>query len=136
MTRRKYYKLIGIIVLVTIAACNFTPLNVLFKLSVDSDHYQYSNLSGTVTFSEDWFKKRTISDVTKFRKVSPSCIAEGFENDTLMYRLFSKNPLAFWRWKEYFTDERYDLPFARWTEISNKRENYLNSLPATPCRDF
>lgn len=41
--------------------------------------------------------------------------------DKKMYRLFSKNPLAFWRWRLYFFDERYQLPYKDWAEIEKVR---------------
>lgn len=136
MTRKKAYRLAGILVLLTLLAANFTPLNWLFKISVDADRYCYSNLSGTVTVMENRFKNRAISNFGQFSQVKPECRVPGFESDTLMYRLFSKQPLAFWRWKEYLTDERYQLPYASWEEVKERRKTYIDTLSNTPCRDF
>ncbi|WP_199140530.1 hypothetical protein [Pedobacter sp. ASV12] len=44
------------------------------------------------------------------------------QQDKNIYRLFSKNPLAFWRWRMYFFDERYKLPYKNWEEIKKTRE--------------
>lgn len=126
----------AILLLITILAFNFTPLNLLFKWSVDADYYAYSNYSGTVTVTEDWYKRKLIGNVSAFAKVNPACVTKGFENDTTMYRLFSKNPLAFWRWKDYLTDERFDLPYARWKDIEKRRLPYIDTIANTPCRDF
>ncbi len=136
MTRKKAYWLTGILLLVTVLAANLTPLNWLFMISVDADRYCYANLSGTVTVMENRFKNRAISDFSQFSHVKPECRVPGFEGDTLMYRLFSKQPLAFWRWKEYLTDERYNLPYITWETIKERRMPYIDTLSNTPCRDF
>jgi hypothetical protein len=45
------------------------------------------------------------------------------KNDTTLYRLFNKNPFAFWRIKSFFTDPKYKLPYKNWKEIERKRGN-------------
>ena len=56
-------------------------------------------------------------------KVVPDKFVEEYPStkDTVVYRLFWKNPLAFWRWAEYFNDKRYDLPYKSWESIRKKR---------------
>jgi hypothetical protein len=43
--------------------------------------------------------------------------------DTVVYRLFWKNPLCFWRWYWYLTDEleQYNFPYKSWNEIKKRR---------------
>jgi len=42
--------------------------------------------------------------------------------DKNIYRLFAKNPFAFWRWWSYFYDERYHFPYKNWEEIKKIRD--------------
>ena len=45
--------------------------------------------------------------------------------DTVVYKIFKRNPFAFWRWINYVTgDEKYDFPYKSWTEIEKRRTNY------------
>lgn len=136
MRVKRRYKIIGAIVIIMIIVANINPVNALLKMSVDAEHYSYSNASGTATFMEDFYKGRKIGKLEEFRVINPICIVPGFENDTLMYRLYAKNVLAFWRWKSYFTDYRYELPYADWKEIATRRKSYIDTLPHVPCLDF
>jgi hypothetical protein len=136
MPAKRVYRMTAILLLLTLLAFNLTPLNLLFKWSVDADYYTYSNYSGTVTVAEDWYKRKLISNLSAFERVNPACATRGFESDTTMYRLFRKNPLAFWRWKDYLTDKRFDLPYADWNEIEKRRRSYIDTIANTPCRDF
>ena len=43
------------------------------------------------------------------------------EKPPVVYRLFWKNPLAFWRWSDYLSDDpHYKLPYKDWNEIKKK----------------
>lgn len=76
-------------------------------------HYSYSNSDDlNTTFVEKFgsnysFRTKVYDD---YRYSHPN-------NDTLMYRNFWKNPLCFWRWKEYFTDKKYQLPYISRSEV-------------------
>jgi hypothetical protein len=50
------------------------------------------------------------------------------------HRLFSKNPLSFWRWASYFSDKRYELPYLNWDEVRKRRGYDLKY--ATSFQDF
>ncbi len=90
----------------------------LFKNFVDERHYRYSNYNGSFTFYE--FMSRDFEMMHRGHKV---CLSHRPNlKDKQIYRLFSKNPLAFWRWRLYFFDERYKLPYRDWEEIKNIRE--------------
>jgi hypothetical protein len=49
------------------------------------------------------------------------------KGDSVIYRLFSKNPLAFWRINKYFTDPKYKLPYRSWAKIKIKRKYELKN---------
>ncbi|MCZ2458284.1 MAG: hypothetical protein LC128_01545 [Chitinophagales bacterium] len=119
MQKKKKIKwwIIGIILFMIIS--NLPPLKGVFGLILDDDYYRYSNGDGSLTFSEIPFKGRlyNLSPIVpkSFIQTHPNT------NDTLVYRLFWKNPLYFWRWGEYFYDKRYELPYKSWHEIRKKR---------------
>ncbi len=85
---------------------------------VDERHYRYSNANGSFTFYE--FMSRNF----EMMKIShQECLLDHPKlKDKNVYRLFSKNPLAFWRWSMYLFDERYRLPYKDWKEIEQKRK--------------
>lgn len=105
--------IIGIIIL-----SNMSPFVWFFKNFVDERHYRYSNYNGSNTFTE--FKSRNFE---MMKSVHRSCLlSHPNQKDRNIYRLFSKNPLAFWRWRLYLFDERYRLPYKDWKEIKKRRE--------------
>ncbi len=96
---------------------NFPPLKYVFDLSIDSEYHKYSNYNGTFTFVE--FKghnyemmKRVYSE---FKKTNST------KEDTTLYRVFSKNYFCFWRWKDYYEDKRFLLPYKSWSIIRHNR---------------
>ncbi len=112
-------KFIILFVLVGLVS-NISPVHEIFSLFGDSDHFKYSNANGEFTFVE--FKGR---DTVMLKKVFN--LYSEKTNDTILYRLFSKNPLAFWRIKKYFTDPKYNLPYKNWDEIKSKRTYELKN---------
>lgn len=115
MKRNKKIILIiaGIIIL-----SNVFPLTHLLRIAVDEGHYRYSNYNGSVTLIE--FMERGL-DMMKNRH-SACLLAQPSLKDKRIYRLFSKNPLAFWRWGLYFFDGRYQFPYKSWEEIKKTRD--------------
>lgn len=103
---------IGIILL-----SNMSPFVWMLKNSIDEGHYRYSNYNGSNTFTE--FMSRNFE---MMKNVQKRCTLHHPKKDKNIYRLFSKNPLAFWRWRLYFFDERYKLPYKNWEEIKKIRE--------------
>jgi hypothetical protein len=112
-------KKIIIIILIIMLVSNIPPLKNVISLFMDEGYFRYSNGNGSVTFCEIPFKRRfyNLSPIVpqKFIQLNPN------SSDTIIYRLFWKNPVAFWRWGEYFYDKRYKLPYKIWGEIRKRR---------------
>lgn len=119
MLKRKKIKWWIISIILFMLISNIPPLKGVFGLVFNNDYYRYSNGDGSVTFSEFPFKGRLYN----LSLVVPKNFVDGHPDtkDTLMYRLFWKNPLYFWRWSEYFYDKRYRLPYKSWHEIRKRR---------------
>lgn len=112
-----FYKKIIISAILVIILSNTSPFVWILKNSVDEKHYRYSNYNGSNTFCE--FMDLNIE---MMKQVQKSCLANyPDQKDKNMYRLFSKNPLAFWRWRLYFFDERYKYPYKNWEDIKKTR---------------
>lgn len=107
-----YSALVGLVVILS----NISPIHNIFSLFLDINHSKYSNATGEFTFIEEW-KGRDIAMMNRwhenFKKTE--------KKDTILYRLFTKNPLAFWRIKSFFTDSKYQLPYENWEEIERRR---------------
>jgi hypothetical protein len=105
--------IIGFIVLIS----NLPPLKYWLNYIIDEKHYRYSSYYGEFTIID-----RSISNVKgvllsfdEYKKTYQ------LKNQNL-YRIFYKNPLAFWRWHSYFgNDPRYNLPYMNWNEIKKRR---------------
>ena len=105
--KRKHLKLI-IACFVFIILSNFWPIKALFELFVDWDHYSYSNGDGRVKFTEARYK----GSVFYFHRTFPEPMKKQYPGaDTIFYRNFTKNPFAFWRYRDYLTDPIYTLPY-------------------------
>lgn len=99
---------------------NFSIFRTLFHIFTDEGYYRYSNYNGSSTTEEPVFKGAGLS---RPKAAQQHClIAYPNQLDKKLYRLFWKNPLAFWRWRSYFVDERYKLPYKSWKEIENLRK--------------
>lgn len=110
----------SVILLVVILLSNISPIHDVFSLFGDSDHFRYSNYNGEFTFVE--FKGR---DTAMLKRKLEHYKSE--KGDSVIYRLFSKNPLAFWRINKYYTDPKYKLPYKSWAEIKAKRKYELKN---------
>lgn len=111
---KKYIK-ISLIILAFCILSNFFILNALFNVFTDEGYYRYSNYNGSCSTEEGIFKDVGLS---RPKAAHRSCLkAHPDMPDKKLYRLFWKNPLLFWRWKSYFVDERYELPYKNWKEI-------------------
>ena len=107
-----------VVLLLFLAISNLPVVKDVYGLLFDEDHYRYSNANGTYTGQDIKSRRYNLSPT-----VPKQFLAEypGI-TDTLVYRLFWKNPLAFWRWYEYVSgDPRYNLPYKSWKEIEKKR---------------
>jgi len=47
--------------------------------------------------------------------------------DTIIFRIFKQNPLVFWHWRDYISnDHKYQFPYKDWNEIKKRRpSNYV-----------
>ncbi|WP_316819227.1 hypothetical protein [Pedobacter nyackensis] len=113
----KRSKKISIIVGCIVILSNVPPFTGLLKTFVDERHYRYSTYNGSFTFYEFMSRKfEMMNDIHK------SCLLSQPDlKDKQIYRVFTKNPLAFWRWGLYFFDERYKLPYKDWEGIKKIR---------------
>ncbi|KQC01464.1 hypothetical protein [Pedobacter sp. Hv1] len=115
--KKKYKKLIVITGAIIIIS-NLPPFSSIFHLVFDGSRpYRYSNADGSFTFQEIWLR-----DYNNMMRVYLQKRKHFTLRDKKVYRLFSKNPLAFWRWRAYFIDKRYDLPYKNWDEIERLRD--------------
>ncbi len=106
-------KFIFFFVLIVLGS-NISPVHEIFSLFGDSNHFKYSNDNGEFTFVE--FKGRDTAMMNRWLTAYKQQ-----SKDTVLYRLFSKNPFAFWRIKSYFIDPKYNLPYKNWEEIEKTR---------------
>jgi hypothetical protein len=107
------------VLIIIMLISNFPPIKSVISLFTDENHYRYSNADGSFTGVDIPFKGRLYN----LAPVLPKSFKEKHptSSDTIVYRLFWKNPLAFWRWGEYYYDKRYNLPYLSWKEIRKKR---------------
>lgn len=95
---------------------NTPPFKYLVDWAMDLHNYKFSNASGSFTVTNTATTKMTgiNSAFQEYIKINHPPF-----RDTVLYRIFSKNPLAFWRWSSYLFDERHKLPYKSWDEIKN-----------------
>ena len=93
---------------VLIVLSNFFPIKAFFEIVVDEYHYQYSNGDGKWKFTERRIKGSTFN----FRRTFTEAAKREMPGaDTIIYRNFTKNPFAFWRYRDYLTNPIYTLPY-------------------------
>lgn len=109
-----------IIVVAVVVLSNIWPITAILKVTVDGDmYYRYSNYDGSNTSYE--FKSWTLEMV---KSQHENCLKHHpNQEDRNLYRLFKRNPFAFWRWRLYIFDERYKLPYKDWKEIEKNRKS-------------
>jgi len=108
---------ITIAIIAIIVLSNVTPFRQILKIAVDQRHYRYSNYNGSFTFYE--YMDLNFEMMKRMHGVCSSHHPN--LKDKKVYRLFTKNPLAFWRWWLYFFDERYKVPYKNWADIEKAR---------------
>lgn len=128
----KTYKKIIVKIILIIFLSNLPPVYGLIRTFADWQSFRYSTYNGSVTFISFWDR-----NFEMMQRVHKGClVARPNLKDKNMYRLFAKNPLAFWRWRAYFFDKEYKLPYKSWDEIKKTREAE-NIKGVTGCtRDF
>ena len=106
------------IIIGSVFLANLPWINGVFNVVLDEGHYSYGTSNGTFTFTE--FKSR---DKALMERLFDRYKTKYGENgDTILYRTFRRNPLAFWRYKDYLSGNRYDLPYLSKKEIQKNRE--------------
>jgi hypothetical protein len=130
VTKSKKKKWLRLVLIISgiMALCNLPGPSDFFEMWVDHNHYRFSNGDGTYTVIDNMFK----NDRWRFKRklIDPDFFAQCPHADSSMYRLFTKNPFAFWRYGKYFLDKRYTLPFAKWEDVK-KRRTICKSGPYT-----
>ena len=100
-------KLFLLFFLPILAISNFPPGRYYFDYILDEQHYRYTNKSGSFENID-----RSGSNIKGVRNRFEHFKIESKKPEDRLYRRFWKNPLAFWRWHSYFSnDPRYDLPY-------------------------
>lgn len=113
----KKIKKIFLAFFILIIVSNLPFVTPFFTFVLDEKHYKYSNFDGTCTSVE--FMSR---DFEMMKRLHQICLNRNpSQKDKKMYRIFSKNPFAFWRWRLYFYHERYTLPYRDFNEIKKLR---------------
>ena len=108
-------KVIVIVVSIVIIVSNFIPLNkIIVMVERDANYFSYSTKDDTTTFffEHGLGPKRFV--YFKWREMD---IKNGIPRTDTLYRNYRINPLRFWHWKDYFTDERYTLPYISVEEV-------------------
>ncbi|MEN5058746.1 hypothetical protein [Sphingobacterium kitahiroshimense] len=123
--KKRYYILMSLIVIIFLS--NIPPLRYTFDWLVDETHYKYATASGNFCVIDR--SGNNISGVKGGFKESmdpEKLIAD----DTLLCRLFWKNPLAFWRYHSYLdkNDPRYKIPYKSEEEIEKRKKEIADSL--------
>lgn len=118
--KRKIVKLFVSLFLVTAIISNIAPLRYYVSYAVDFSHYRYSNASGTFTYI-DMAGNKPEDAINRFnsfvKETSPT------PEDSILYRIFYRNPFAFWRYYSYGY-EKYDIPYKSWSSIKKARAQH------------
>ena len=116
------------IISISVGIIIFSNLLPIDKVFLDGSYYSYSNRDGSVTFTE--IKAR---DFEMMKRKFEAYRQKTGNADTVMYKLFKRNPLTCWRWGKYFLSKRYKLPYKDWSEIEAIRGEIENK---TGFQDF
>jgi hypothetical protein len=104
---------------------NIPPFQTIFKLFFDQKLFHYSTKDGSAFFDENIF----LGDVFQFKRVTTQEKRASYpEADTIIYRNFNPNPIAFWRYRDYIFDERYTLPYFPLDEARKKRQEWKERM--------
>ena len=124
-----------IVVIIIIICISNVPFFTGWIDFVVDQNYGYSNADGTYTFLYNeridgiraLAKTVPIAKLDSLLKLTPVQLKPEestfpSRNDTILYRIFWKNPLAFWRWRYYiFGNDKFDFPYKSWQEIKKQR---------------
>ncbi|ANI88251.1 hypothetical protein A9P82_02390 [Arachidicoccus ginsenosidimutans] len=125
MSKRKKICIWSILVVIIILS-NVPPLHILIVMGErDLGYFSYCTSKGDTTsfFTENGMEPMQLEyfKIQDYKK-KYGTFPHGWLN-TPLYRNFRINPLFFWHWYDYFTDERYTLPYiSRQDVYKNARE--------------
>lgn len=122
INRKKAIK-IFLWVLCVIIITNLPYITGVIAFVADEGHYRYSNSDGSSTYTE--FNNHDFD--LAIRRHSSCNRLRSSKADQTLYRLFKKEPFAFWRWGRYFYDERYKLPYKDWKLIQKNRATIIGA---------
>ncbi|RRB18353.1 hypothetical protein [Larkinella knui] len=112
-TRLKRFLMVVILIFLS----NTQPVKPFFVLFLEGfKSYQYATPSGGFEDFEMPLKHRTYESVVRrfdaYKHEHPS--------DTVLYRLFRKDPFLFWRWSDMISSPKYQLPYLNPDSIKEK----------------
>ena len=117
-------KIIYIILFIILS--NIPPLSFIYKIAFDQTLYKYGNSDASFTVQDHLGKEH--SGVFSIKGGFDNYLHEyPLTNNKILYRLFWRNPLCFWRWMEYIFSDEYKLPYKNWEEIEKTRLPYSKS---------
>ncbi len=119
-----------VIILFVIFFSNIPPFKSILSVYLNDGWYRYSNADGSYTFIDNPISNSNYS----LKKIIPVTCRVHNSSDTIMYRLFYKNPLKFWNWGEYFYSKKYNLEYMNWGRIKKKRGYTIEN--SNNCQQF
>lgn len=106
--------------ILVVVLSNIIPVKSLIIMGErDIGVYCYSRKDDTTSF---FFENGKGPERLAYFQWKEMDIKNGIKRTDTLYRNFKINPLFFWRWKDYFFDERYTLPYI------SKEEVYKNAM--------
>lgn len=94
------------IIVLLIFISNLSFVNPIFNGIMNS--YEFRTMNNEFSFIVIKEKGR---DLPMMNNQFNSFLKENLETkDTILFRNFKKEPLKFWNWNSYFTDEKYKYP--------------------------
>lgn len=116
--------IISITILIFCVLSNFAPLSYVFQTFTNDGYYRYCNYNGSNIMVEGVHKSYGLDLMKRHHQ---SWLNQNPQTpDKKLYRIFWKNPFTFWRWRSYFVDERYKLPYKDWDEIKALRKKQIS----------
>ncbi|MBN9296847.1 MAG: hypothetical protein J0I41_07535 [Filimonas sp.] len=117
------YKKIATYLVVLLVIINLPPIAAPLRTIIDDNQFRYSNADGSYTIQEHFFKARLMREPYT-NKVHQDFIKRyPGTTDTIIYRLYWRNPLCFWRWGYYLFDKRYStFQYKNWDKIKEVRD--------------
>ncbi|WP_259016538.1 hypothetical protein [Emticicia fluvialis] len=94
--------------------------SVLFLPEFHIKDFNYSTAHGEFRMWEDEMKGPHIRDIDIIFKSFRECYPTS--PDTIVYRNFRRNIWEFWNWGNFFTHERYKLPYLSPDDIKSMKK--------------